>query len=194
MHLRTVLPMDASLVARPPIAAQRAEHWSEPSLERVAFAPALSVDLSRSIHTSGMYYRDRTLGTGDPVSIGAPVTVCVRGWRADGVAIDSGTPRAFTFRLGTLPLFRGFDVGLQGMRVGGRRQLIVPASLGYGSRGAPGIPANTPLVFEVDLVGPAMPLRSCPTMVVLDNRPIAGPAPWRRPPQSASRYLKPKFA
>ena len=94
---------------------------------------------------------------------GTAVTVHYTGWLYDekapqqrGLKFDSSLDRgeAFTFKLGAGQVIRGWDEGVAGMRVGGKRTLVIPAWLGYGSRGAGGvIPANASLVFEVELLG-----------------------------------------
>ena len=108
---------------------------------------------------SGLQYEDTTLGQGDEARAGRPVQVHYTGWLyQDGVAgrkFDSSKDRGqpFEFPLGMGHVIRGWDEGVQGMKVGGSRRLTIPASLGYGARGAGGvIPPNATLIFDVDLL------------------------------------------
>jgi FKBP-type peptidyl-prolyl cis-trans isomerase len=125
------------------------------SVEDTEFAPALGVDLSAMTRTgSGVYYRDLTVGTGALAQPGQNISVYYQGWLADGTRFDgrtSGDPLRFPF--GTGWAIQGWDEGIVGMRVGGKRQLVIPPSLGYGSRGQGPIPPNAVLVFEVELRG-----------------------------------------
>lgn len=106
---------------------------------------------------------DVKLGTGDLATSGKSVTVHYTGWLYDAVApdhhgkkFDSSRDRndPFVFPLGGGRVIRGWDEGVAGMKVGGQRTLIIPASMGYGARGAGGvIPPNATLVFDVELLG-----------------------------------------
>jgi FKBP-type peptidyl-prolyl cis-trans isomerase FkpA len=93
-------------------------------------------------------------GTGREAARGDTVAVRYTGWLADGKRFDSsagGEP--FEFQLGAREVIAGWEQGIAGMRVGGKRRLVVPPELGYGSRGFPGvIPPQATLVFEVELV------------------------------------------
>jgi FKBP-type peptidyl-prolyl cis-trans isomerase FkpA len=112
---------------------------------------------------SGLQYEDTTPGTGEEASAGQQVSVHYTGWLHDPAApnqrgrkFDSSKDRGqpFQFALGAGQVIRGWDEGVQGMKVGGTRVLTIPADLGYGARGAGGvIPPNATLVFEVDLLG-----------------------------------------
>lgn len=110
---------------------------------------------------SGLQYQDITLGDGAQAKTGDHVTVHYTGWlqNSDGSAgkkFDSSKDRGdpFAFPLGAGHVIKGWDEGVQGMRVGGTRKLTIPAVLGYGARGAGGvIPANATLIFEVELLG-----------------------------------------
>ena len=96
-----------------------------------------------------------TLGTGATAVAGKKVSVHYTGWLVDGTRFDSSKDRGdpFIFPLGKGHVIKGWDEGVAGMKVGGKRKLIVPAQLGYGSRGAGGvIPPNATLVFEVELL------------------------------------------
>lgn len=108
---------------------------------------------------SGLQFEDLVLGEGAEATAGSSVQVHYTGWLyTDGAAgrkFDSSKDRGdpFEFPLGAGHVIRGWDEGVQGMRVGGKRTLIIPADLGYGARGAGGvIPPNATLLFEVDLL------------------------------------------
>jgi FKBP-type peptidyl-prolyl cis-trans isomerase len=96
---------------------------------------------------------DITVGTGATAVAGDTLTVHYTGTFTNGQQFDSSVGRSpFTFRLGVGGVIAGWDQGLVGMRVGGRRRLIIPPSLGYGSQGSGPIPGNSTLVFVVDLI------------------------------------------
>jgi FKBP-type peptidyl-prolyl cis-trans isomerase len=93
-------------------------------------------------------------GSGAEARAGAPVEVHYTGWLLDGTQFDSSRARGpFRFTLGAGEVIKGWDQGVAGMKVGGRRRLTVPPELGYGMRGFPGvIPPQATLVFEVELL------------------------------------------
>jgi FKBP-type peptidyl-prolyl cis-trans isomerase FkpA len=108
---------------------------------------------------SGLQYDDTITGTGAEATAGQRVSVHYTGWLFnDGVQggkFDSSKDRGqpFQFALGGGQVIRGWDEGVQGMKVGGTRRLLIPAELGYGARGAGGvIPPNATLLFEVELL------------------------------------------
>jgi FKBP-type peptidyl-prolyl cis-trans isomerase FkpA len=104
---------------------------------------------------NGMEFIDIQVGTGDEAQSGKQVTVHYTGWLTDGKKFDSSRDRRdpFQFALGRGQVIKGWDEGVQGMRVGGQRRLVIPPSLGYGQRGAPGaIPPNATLIFDVELL------------------------------------------
>lgn len=108
---------------------------------------------------SGLQYEDTTVGQGPQAQHGHNVTVHYTGWLYHdgtlGAKFDSSKDRndPFVFSLGAGMVIRGWDEGVQGMRVGGQRTLIIPAALGYGARGAGGvIPPNATLQFDVELL------------------------------------------
>lgn len=115
------------------------------------FDPSLGVDLSQMTQTaSGLYYQDIALGAGDPAAAGDTAVVDYDGFLTNGNMFDTGT---ITFILGVGQVIPGFDEGVDGMRVGGVRKLVIPPDLAYGSAGAGGgiIPPNATLVFDVEL-------------------------------------------
>jgi FKBP-type peptidyl-prolyl cis-trans isomerase FkpA len=105
---------------------------------------------------SGLKYEDLQAGAGATALRGQQVQVHYTGWLKDGQKFDSSVDRnePFEFTLGTGMVIKGWDEGVAGMKVGGRRKLFIPPDLGYGARGAGGvIPANAELIFEVELLG-----------------------------------------
>jgi FKBP-type peptidyl-prolyl cis-trans isomerase len=102
---------------------------------------------------------EQRVGSGPEARAGARVEVHYTGWLLDGKRFDSsrgGSP--FTFELGAGQVIKGWDQGVAGMKVGGRRKLTIPPELAYGLRGFPGvIPAQATLVFEVELLGVTAP-------------------------------------
>ncbi|MCX7701375.1 MAG: FKBP-type peptidyl-prolyl cis-trans isomerase [Gemmataceae bacterium] len=104
---------------------------------------------------SGLQYIDLKEGTGERARSGDTVEVHYTGWLKDGKKFDSSVDRGrpFSFRLGAGQVIKGWDEGVAGMRVGGKRKLIIPPELGYGKRGAGGvIPPDAELTFEVELL------------------------------------------
>ncbi len=99
-----------------------------------------------------------TVGEGAEAVAGKHVTVHYTGWLTNGAKFDSSLDRndPFDFPLGRGHVIRGWDEGVAGMKVGGKRKLTIPPEMGYGARGAGGvIPPNATLVFEVELLGVA---------------------------------------
>ncbi len=111
---------------------------------------------------SGLQYEDGTVGEGAIATAGQRVTVHYTGWLysngEQGAKFDSSKDRndPFVFHLGAGMVIKGWDEGVAGMQVGGKRTLIIPAALGYGARGAGGvIPPNATLKFDVELLAVA---------------------------------------
>jgi FKBP-type peptidyl-prolyl cis-trans isomerase FkpA len=109
---------------------------------------------------SGLQYEDTVPGTGAEAQAGQHVSVHYTGWLYNngvkGAKFDSSKDRndPFQFSLGAGMVIKGWDEGVQGMKIGGTRVLVIPAQLGYGARGAGGvIPPNATLMFEVELLG-----------------------------------------
>ena len=120
------------------------------------FAAALEVDTTAMTKTpSGLRYQDVTQGQGAEAVADRTVSVHYTGWLPNGEKFDSSRDRnePFSFTLGAGQVIAGWDEGVAGMKVGGKRKLMIPANLGYGARGAGNvIPANADLVFEVELL------------------------------------------
>jgi FKBP-type peptidyl-prolyl cis-trans isomerase FkpA len=108
---------------------------------------------------SGLKYLDQKVGAGDVAMKGSTVSVHYTGWfyteGKRGAKFDSSLDRKmpFEFKLGARQVIPGWDEGVEGMKVGGKRELIIPPDLGYGPRGMPGIiPPNSTLNFEIELL------------------------------------------
>jgi FKBP-type peptidyl-prolyl cis-trans isomerase FkpA len=129
-------------------------------LVAVLFTAILIVGQAKVITTkSGLKYIDHQVGTGAEAVSGNNVSVHYTGWLYKdgqrGAKFDSSVDRGqpFQFPLGAGRVIKGWDEGVQGMKVGGKRELIIPPDLGYGGREIPGaIPANSTLNFEVELI------------------------------------------
>lgn len=161
-QLETLL---AESVARAEAAEARAEK-AEAALRQArarikqleGHAPATAPEAGEEVTTvSGLRYRDLKLGTGPAVHTGQRVRVHYTGWLQEGhKRFDSSYDRKqpIEFVLGGGEVIPGWEEGLAGMRVGGKRRLVIPPDLAYGARGAgDAIPPNATLIFEVELVG-----------------------------------------
>ena len=104
----------------------------------------------------GLQYWDITVGTGTQANAGKTVKVNYTGWLTNGKKFDSSVDRGtpFSFKLGAMQVIKGWDEGVAGMKVGGKRQLKIPPELGYGAQGVGGglIPPNSTLIFDVELL------------------------------------------
>jgi FKBP-type peptidyl-prolyl cis-trans isomerase FkpA len=121
-----------------------------------AFSAALGVDTTALTRTpSGLRYQDVVEGQGAEATADRTVSVHYTGWLPNGEKFDSSRDRdePFSFSLGAGQVIAGWDEGVAGMKVGGRRKLVIPADLGYGTAGAPpAIPPGATLVFDVELL------------------------------------------
>jgi hypothetical protein len=102
----------------------------------------------------GALFQDVRIGTGLEAGLKNTLTVNYRGWLTDGRLFDDSyqTGKTFSFQLGSGQVITGWDQGLVGMKVGGKRRLIVPPAVGYGAQGHDPIPGNAVLVFDVELL------------------------------------------
>ena len=114
------------------------------------------MDQNTTSNEAGLVVKDVVVGTGAEAKVGNMVSVNYTGKFADGKIFDSSIPRGkpIEFTLGIGQVIKGWDQGVSGMKVGGKRTLVIPPNLGYGAEGYPGaIPGNATLYFEVELVG-----------------------------------------
>ena len=120
------------------------------------FSADLGVDTTAMTkHPSGLWYKDVKVGEGEEATSGRTAIVHYTGWLPDGKKFDSSrdSGQPFTFTLGQGQVIRGWDEGVAGMKVGGRRKLVLPPQLAYGDAGAPPVsPPGATLVFDVELL------------------------------------------
>jgi FKBP-type peptidyl-prolyl cis-trans isomerase FkpA len=165
---RTPLPMFRILTLIAALSLTHAVQADENNLNAAASSAATAAPTTatapaaqRIKTASGLQYEDTKIGSGEIARSGYNVTVHYTGWLksrdgSTGRKFDSSHDHdePFTFRLGAGQVIKGWDEGVEGMRVGGIRKLIVPSYLGYGTRGAPPkIPPNATLIFDVELLG-----------------------------------------
>lgn len=124
--------------------------------EEGGFSAELGIDpASLTALPSGLKYQDLSSGQGSEATEGKTAVVHYTGWLTSGQKFDSSRDRGepFAFRIGAGQVITGWDQGVAGMKVGGRRKLVIPAELGYGQAGAPPvIPPGATLVFDVELL------------------------------------------
>lgn len=125
---------------------------SDPSTE--VFASALGVNLEQMTQVADrLYVQDLAVGSGAEATSGKQLRMRYTGWLRTGTQFDSNTSaNGFGFVLGVGEVIEGWDRGVAGMRVGGRRRLVFGSQYGYGPRGSGPIPGNATLVFDVELV------------------------------------------
>ncbi len=120
-------------------------------LVNAAIHPSLGVDLAEFTRTAdGLYYKEVTVGTGAEAAANSRVTVAYRLILANGTQVDSSA--GLPIRLARDPIIKGWKLGIPGMRVGGSRILVIPPDLGYGWREVGAVPANSTLLFRVQLL------------------------------------------
>ena len=158
IHMKRALPLRRSLsllaallAALLGAAACASAGGAPPDLSDTRFERSLQVDLATMTRTpSGLYYQDLTEGRGDLARARRKVTVRYTGWLVNGTKVDSS--EGLEFLLGTGKVIRGWDIGVEGMREGGVRKLVIPPELGYRYRDVGVIPAGSVLVFQVELL------------------------------------------
>ncbi len=111
---------------------------------------------------NGLIIRDDVVGTGDQAIPGAMLTVNYVGTLSDGTKFDSSYDRnqPFTFTFGVGQVIPGWERGLVGMKVGGKRTLVIPSGFAYGEKGIGPIPPNATLVFQVELLQVSLPAQA----------------------------------
>lgn len=128
--------------------------WQIPAMAILLLVAGCSKD--EEVETGELIIEDLKVGQGDPVEKYDIVTVNYTGWLKNGTKFDSSlnpgrTP--FRFTVGAGQVITGWDEGIPGMKIGGKRKLTIPPNMGYGNRDMGAIPANSTLIFEVDLLG-----------------------------------------
>lgn len=124
-----------------------------PSLSQTNPAAGNTTDSNTQANPTSLVAQDEVVGTGAEAKAGNTITVNYTGKLQNGTVFDSSVGKQpFTFTLGVGQVIQGWDQGVQGMKVGGKRLLIIPANLAYGNRQVGPIPANSTLIFEVELL------------------------------------------
>jgi FKBP-type peptidyl-prolyl cis-trans isomerase len=126
---------------------------SNPAVE--TYAASLGVTIANMTKRSdNLFVQDLVVGTGAEAVTGRVIRVTYSGWLTNGSRFDSNVGGApFSFTLGAQQVIAGWDQGVLGMKVGGKRRLVIGSALGYGNQGQGPIPANSTLVFDVELLG-----------------------------------------
>jgi FKBP-type peptidyl-prolyl cis-trans isomerase FkpA len=128
--------------------------WAKP--EEIEYAAMLNIDLASMTRTSsGLYWQDLQEGTGALAAVGNTIRVHYTGWLPDGTMFETSREQGrmpIEFPLGVGLVIAGWDEGIVGMKVGGRRKLVIRPELAYGRQGKGPIPPLATLIFEVDLV------------------------------------------
>lgn len=126
---------------------------SNPAVE--TYAAALGVTIANMTRrTENLFVQDLVVGTGAEAIAGRVIRVTYTGWLISGSRFDTNVGgAAFSFTLGAGQVISGWDQGVIGMKVGGKRKLVIGSVLGYGNQGQGSIPPNATLVFDVELLG-----------------------------------------
>lgn len=132
-------------------------YLKEPEAQVVETQKEVVAESTPVVENKSMEIEDLVVGTGAEATVGKVISVHYTGTLTDGTKFDSSKDRGepFEFTLGAGQVIQGWDKGFEGMKIGGKRKLTIPASLGYGEAGTPGgpIPPNATLIFEVELLG-----------------------------------------
>ena len=141
-----------------PLASQELQLKSLSPVASFNLSPTLGIP-EDSLHTAGrgVWFHDVQIGDGAPVAAGDSVGVHFVGFLANGTRFTATEKKPFRFLLGAGAVIAGWEDGVAGMRIGGRRQLVIPASLGYGEKGAGPVPPNANLVFDITVVDSRRP-------------------------------------
>jgi FKBP-type peptidyl-prolyl cis-trans isomerase FkpA len=127
---------------------------TETSVETQVWASSLGINLAQMTKLpSGVYIQDLTVGTGTTLSGLGGVRVIYTGWLANGTRFDGNENGSSPYSNTLTNLIPGWQLGMQGMKVGGKRRLVIPSALAYGTQGNGPIPGNSNLVFDVSLTG-----------------------------------------
>ncbi len=148
-----LIPPDADLIFDVELDSISADGAAVPALPAAEPIPALPADIALTTTESGLQYADVEAGTGTAVKAGDMVGLYYTGYLADGTIFDSlSSSDPFTFTIGNGEVIPGWDEGIVGMKENGKRRLIIPSALAYGSQGAGGvIPPDADLTFDVEL-------------------------------------------
>ncbi len=149
--LKSILTIASVMIGTMSLFGQSASH----AAKKPNTAAPTKVTGPGTTATPGLTYWDIKVGTGEVATAGQTVTVHYTGWLTDGKkfdsSVDAGTP--FKFLLGGGQVIKGWDQGVAGMKIGGKRQLKISPEMAYGDRGAGGvIPAGATLIFDVELL------------------------------------------
>lgn len=150
-HTETAAPTEPADATTPALEEEKPEE--EKTENETADKSTSDSDIPETV--DHLIKKDIKVGTGAEAKSGDVVTVHYRGTLTNGKQFDASYDRGepFTFHLGAGSVIQGWDEGVQGMKVGGKRQLIIPSEMGYGAQGAGAdIPPNATLVFEVELL------------------------------------------
>lgn len=139
-----------------PLVAQQAQTKESQAAKPAPAPKAAKPEPAPVVTPSGLKYWDLKVGTGTEAVKGKTVSVHYTGWLTNGKkfdsSVDAGHP--YDFRIGAGSVIKGWEEGVAGMKVGGKRKLEIPPALAYGQQGYPGIiPPNSTLIFELELLG-----------------------------------------
>ena len=198
-------PKVPAVPATAPCAKSLFRFTTSPSVKLDYVSPLVTPELRESLNltpvTFSLDYIDTKIGTGDLAQPGMDYTVQYTGYLLDGTQFDTsvGKPTPFTFPIGGHRVIPGWDLGFQGMHVGGKRRLFIPYQLAYGDKGQGVIPPRAELVFDMELVSqkmtqppppPPSPSNSAPKPPPTGNVPLPSgatvPAPSATPKPAAN--------